>query len=456
MAAPLHDLLTFDRDISRAHDALLRWRAALARDPEKNADNDPFAPFRHTAGQKAYDALREQSIDEPLKSALLAWVHTLTDARVVADLDVEWAREGHAAAARLGVGTPRMVSYVDAWRGVVTSIPRPEALAWLDAAAARGGEMSSIARQRSERRMEVARRLDLTHPSADQLAVPAASLEATAENILRETDDMWRALDREARAKAGLAALPPSPVDAVSIAVAREAPEGWPAQLTARWLAELFAPAARGLRIDLPLLPPAVGASSFARALGAFGYALRVAGRSRSMPFVLACAPSFVDAHRYALAFAHLAWSPTFQRRALGVSSRVANAQARTLAQSALFDARISAARYLLGDPARPPAADRFEEITFRAFGSPLPPDLRGAWPPPRDDEPARFLARATALAFERDLVERFDVDWFMNPHATDFLRGRASGPAWEDPAPPLDTKASARALGQAFESVLA
>lgn len=456
MTAPLHDLLTFDRDLARASDALARWRVALALDPEKNADIEPLAPFRHTAGQKVYDALREQPLDEPLKGALLGWVHALTDARVVADLDVAWARTGSAEAARLGVGTPRMVCFFDAWRGVVGSVPRPEALAWLDALAEQGPQMASIARQRAERRVEVARRFALNHPTDGLALAPPASLAQTAEALLRETDDMWRALDREARGKAGLAALPASPVDSIGRAVARGAPEGWPAQLTSRWLAELFAPAARGLRIELPALPRAVGAASFARALGAFGHALRVAGRSRAMPFALACSPAFVDAHRYALVFANLAAKPAFQRRALGVSARVADAQSRALAESALFAARTSAARYLLSDPARPPGADTFEEITFRVFGAPLPPALRGAWPPPRDDEAARFLALATALPMEHDLVERFDVDWFLNPRATEFLRGRASGPAWEEPPASLEAVAVARALGRAFEAVLA
>ena len=104
MAAPLHDLLTFDRDIARAWDAHARWRVALAADPDKNADIDPLLAYRHTSGQKAYDALREQPIAEPLKRALLAWVHALTVARVTADLDVDWARTCAESAAHFRLG----------------------------------------------------------------------------------------------------------------------------------------------------------------------------------------------------------------------------------------------------------------------------------------------------------------------------------------------------------------
>ena len=468
MSHDFTDRKSMDRDIGRAADALARYRVALARDPEPMADVDPLFAFRHVSGKNAYEAIAGSKIADPDDPARLTWVHALTEARVVRDLDVEWATCANEKAAKLEVGVPRLVSWREAWRGIVASPARSEAIGWLGAAAERGPALASIARQRAERRVEVARRLGLTHPS-DGHALPMADLTVAAELLLRETNDLARQAFREARRKADIQELAVSPVDAIAIAVGRDAPEGWPAHLNERWLSELFASFARGLRIELSPLPEAIGAASFARGLQAFGYAMRRGGRTPSLSFVAASSPQFVDAHRYAWVFGSLAASPAFQKRALDLSSRVVAGQTRALARTSLFAARIAAATFLLGDPMRPVAQDRFEETTDALFGIPAPIGLAGAWPAPHDDEPARFLALMTALPLEQDLVNRFDLDWFKNPRAVAFLRARASGPArdFETPqedekekgegAPPsLDAAAAARALARRFESVLA
>lgn len=66
-----------------------------------------------------------------------------------------------------------------------------------------------------------------------------------------------------------------------------------------------------------------------------------------------------------------------------------------------------------------------FEELTARAFGRPLPPAMRDAWPTPRVDDASRFLALLSVHPFVRGLVERFDDDWFRNPAAGAFLEPR-------------------------------
>jgi hypothetical protein len=199
------------------------------------------------------------------------------------------------------------------------------------------------------------------------------------------------------------------------------------------------------LRLDLGQLPSPIGASSFARALAAFGRALRVAGHAPSLPFALAADPAFVDAHRFAYVFGALAAERAFQQKVLGNVARVADLQSRILTKTLLFEARLTAAR-VLGP------GDREDELAHDLFGGPLP--LRGAWPRPRDDEPARVRALATVLDFARELVERFDEDWFENPRAVTFVRARASAPAWEEPKEiPL---AQAAALARAFEERLA
>ena len=244
-------------------------------------------------------------------------------------------------------------------------------------------------------------------------------------------------------------------IDSIALAVGRAAPEGWPAQLSNRWLEELFGDMARGLPIAMPPLPRAIGASSFARALAIFGRAFRVAGASKSLPFVVARSPAFVDSERYANVFADLAGSTAFQRRALGLSTRVAPAQTRVLAYSMFIGARLSAVRLLLGDPDVPATPDLFDETTSALFGVPAPRALCGAWPTPRDDEHARFLGLLTAEPLARELRERYDEDWFQNPRAAQHLRARASGPAAENEVDAPKLAESARTLARQFESVL-
>jgi hypothetical protein len=200
-------------------------------------------------------------------------------------------------------------------------------------------------------------------------------------------------------------------------------------------------------------IPTALGGASFARALAAFGYALRVAGASPSLPFALARDPQFVDAHRFAAIFGALPASDAFQRRVLGNGARIAAGQARVLARTALLEARFVAMRFLLVR-AQGGARDRFEELTARVFGAPMPRELAAAWPRARDDEGARLVALLTAAPEARALVERFDADWFANPRAVLHLRARASAPAYE--AAPESLDAGVAALAKAFVEALA
>src|SRR5262249_52423091 len=117
----------------------------------------------------------------------------------------------------------------------------------------------------------------------------------------------------------------------------------------------------------------------------------------------------------------------------------------RVLTKTLLFEARLSACRVLF-------APDRADELAHDLFGDQAVV-LSGAWPRARDDEPSRARALATALDLARELVERFDEDWFANPRAVTFVRARASAPAWEEPVE--IPEASAAALARAFEERL-
>jgi hypothetical protein len=243
-----------------------------------------------------------------------------------------------------------------------------------------------------------------------------------AHRWLDQSDDHARALRRGEESQGGAA-------DAASVlhaAVARSAGDGWPARLTARWFDDVFGPGPRGLPIRIAALPRTLGASSFARGLVAFGRAVRDAATPRSLPFAVARDPWHAEEHRLGHAFGALAADPEFYVRSLGTGRRTAAAQARTVAATALLESRLQAARVLLGDDAAFAPADAFDELTARVFGAQLDRRLRGAWPASRDDDPERFTALFAAQALRETLRDRFDVDWFRNPRAWEYLRGDA------------------------------
>ncbi len=256
--------------------------------------------------------------------------------------------------------------------------------------------------------------------------LPRADLAQAAEALLDRTEDLARDVFARARQRAELDEDPPLATDTIAIAIARDAPEGWPARLAAPWFEATFGPFLKGLRFPATPFPEALGGSSFARGCAAFGAALRVAGASPSLPFCLAREPEFVAMHRFAGVFGALPAHAAFQRRVLGNVARIADAQARVLTRTALFEARLEATRFLLAGDRAP---DRFEHLTRRLFATPLPRPLAGAWPRETDDGRARLVGLVTANALASELVDRFDSDWFANPRGVLHIRDDRLGP---------------------------
>lgn len=422
--------------------------AALDRDVARAARTGSIDDVRRVAKKATWDALGELRA-QPLRDALRRWVFALLLLRVSHEEDRRLSTAARERRVVFQGKTPRRASWAEAWRGVVAAKTRAEARLWFDVAAESSEAISCAARARAEKRREAAARLGAAHPWEPLVPVAPAALRHAAARFLDASDEIARATWREALRDEPRA----SAADVMHLAAAREAGEGWPSRLTARWLRETFDAAARSARIDLPPLPPELGASSFARACAAYGYALRVSFASTASPFALSHEPAFVAAHRLAFVFGALAADPEFHARVLHVSHRVALAQARTLARTALLDARIHAMRLLLTDDAAFFPRDSFEELTSRVLHSPLDTRFRGAWPLARPDEPARALALFESLALRDSLRDRFDVDWFRNPHAYDALR--SSTLAWE-PAEQSTLGAHAEALSRAFEGALA
>jgi hypothetical protein len=447
------DLASIDRDVGRAHAAWRAWVRDLATDPDQAADVEPLDRWRHVAGKTFYETLRAakpSAADVPLRDALARWVFALLLARIGHPVDVELARAIAEKSGHMRLPRPHLASWHEAWRGLVGAETTAERSSWLDVAVERGPILASVTRRLAQRRDEAAHRLGLAHQDA-LFPVPREALVAAASTLLDRTDELARDQLRAARKRAELEDDPPGVTDAIAIAVARDAPEGWPACLSPAWLETTFAPFIRGLRLEAPRVEAALGGSSFARACSAFGASFRAAAASPSLPFALARDPAFVPMHRFASVFGALPASPAFQKRVLGNGARVSANQARVLARTALLHARLEAARYLAS---RAPPAIPFEDLTHRLFGAPLPRALAGAWPAAHEDSPARLVGLLTAPSLRTDLVDRFDEDWFANPRATTHLRAIGSGPAYEDAPPTLDGPVTATV--RAFEEALA
>jgi hypothetical protein len=446
------NLLSLDSDVARGWKALRAWRAELTTDPDTAADEPPLEAVRHVAGKSTWDALgalTPAEADAPLRDALKRWVFSLTMARIAVPVEVARARAASNRRGKFPGSSGRTVSWLEAWRGVVSARTAAETGLWLEAAASSAPAVAEASRLLAERRVEVARRFGADHPWTPTAPAGRGVLRDAAEGLIDRTDDLSKTVWSEALSAA------PEPSTVLHAAMARDAGEGWPARVTAYWLADALAGAPRGLRLDLSPLPTALGASSFARALVAFGHALRVAEAPSSMPFALSHDPAFVAAHRLGFAVGALALDPRWQQDTLGIGRRAALAQSIILARTALLETRLHAARLLLGDDAGFAPQDRFDELGVRLFGRQLDVRLRGAWPTVREDEPARFAGLLQALPFNESLRESFDSDWYRNPRAWAHLRATAAAPARETPMESEALVQSVEALVRAFERIL-
>ncbi len=408
------------------------------------------------AGKKAYDALAAIApsvLERPVRDGLLRWVRELTQRRLTRPLDAEWELAAHEPVGLAALLSPRRVSWREAWRELVAAKERGVALDFFEAACEAAPKLALIERRRAEVRMEVARRLGLSHPSEGAAGLPVDALRAGARFVLSRTAELASSALKESLRKQGLSE--PHPVDVIRLTIAREAPEGWPSRLTGHWLRDVFGEMAHGVALP-EVLPEVYGASSFARGLDAFGRAFRRSRASKALPFALRCDPIFVEAFRFGLVFASLATSRDFHRRALRTSARTAAAQARVVSLSALVEARSIALRALLTDEARFGDPAEFEEHTAGLFGHPLSPRLLAAWPRVHGGEAARLVGLLTTLPLVHELVDRFDVDWFDNPRAARHLRSLAAKPARDDAEGPVDVDRASSELARAFEEALA
>jgi hypothetical protein len=423
-AIDLGDLVAVDRAVSLARHALDKWNQKKFSESDKAAERDPWRNHRKISGKSVFDALAarpKMNHETDFVAALRAHVMSLTIARVTFETDVALAEKTNEPLGLLDLGKLSKISWRQALSGMLATRAPYEADAYLKALAECGPDVASAAREHRAREHEAAQRLG--EPNVGSLFSPGLPYAfAAARALLDATEDLARDAVRDAKKKNETQRDRASATDVIAIAAARDAGAGWPSQLGTRWLEEMFGTFVRGLSLE-PIFPSAVvGASSFVRALEIFGFSFGRAIAFKSRPFVLADDPFATRAHSVGALFGAVASNATFHRRMLGVGSEDAGRNARSLTRTALIEARVRAARLLLSETS---SASRplFEEVTFRIFGASLPSSLFGAWPLPRTDEPASFLAALEAPALSQSFVDRFDDDWFRNPRAFEALR---------------------------------
>lgn len=474
------DLLRLDRDVARAarawraaaHDLLHRTPAPADADPESSDAaeaaarlKNPLEPFRNVSARTTYLELTGQTpslgaelgIANPrppappdptgLAAPLADWIYVLTLERVVWADRVRLATAWHAASITIDQPEPSRLSPREALLRLLADPTDAGRQALAELLARGAGAVADAACILVERRHEAARRL--AEGSLRAIEIPCDPPDAVmdaAEALLRRTDAL---LERT-----------PSWHHALGRAVGRDAASGWPARLTPRWIEELFrtTPLTQGLAIDLGPLPKPLGASSFARALARFGAAL--ARASSSGPFALAHAPFDLRQARRAALFGGLVADPVFCARALGLGRGRALDQARAVARSLLVSLRLDAARVLLVFRAGQDGSehvllralrdrgDRFEEATARALGAPIPGALAGVVPALEPDAAVRLAGVLLGARDRRDMIERFDEDWFRNPRAAEAIRD-------EDSTPPASRRTTAAALEEGLEEMM-
>jgi hypothetical protein len=288
-------------------------------------------------------------------------------------------------------------------------------------------DISEHALRALERRIE---RDERVAPSCRHLAVAElepSAIEPFAGRVLSESDDLASSV----RADAWYQTL--------EVALARRAKQGWPVKPRQRWLLEVFAGTdiAGGMRVPRAKLPEGWGASSYARALGSLGMRLFEAGRPTALPFAMHQHPYGVRKQLRRALFASIAAETSFATRVLGLGKGPALDHRRELLRAMALSLRIDAWRVITAATARQglgAAREAYRATGERVLGSGLGAEFCGVLPTLRSGDGAALCAAVLAWARRRELIDRFDEDWFRNPRAIAELRHEDS--LARDPTP--------------------
>jgi hypothetical protein len=407
------------------------WRRSLLGGA--GFDENPFSLVRQATTRQAFRIASSLSASDPLREPLRRWVYRLLEQRINRDWLVEVRRLGSVEIHPLESPLGGESSLAEMLRRAVAEPSRRSA--WLEAWGTRTSGLSSAAGRLWQRRLEIARGLELERP--DQIESPADGITELARAWLEASSDLWAALRvRDLRRY-------------LDVASGSGAAEGWPAKLTSRSVAELVGGREwlTGARWDPGRMPPALVPASFLRGLARAGAAWGDALAPRDQPFVVAHDPYGLRRRMLGAIWGTLPLEPEFVRRRLSVPAFQRSAHVRALAGVVLAEARRNALAVLLRDAAlRGPRAWAEELPTHsrQALGATLRPEWAGAIVRLHVDSPQRFAAVLLAAERIHALREAHDSDWFRNPRAIEELGAEAGSP----PAPSVARDRLERARG--------
>jgi hypothetical protein len=442
------DLNRLERQLRGALDA---WRASVAQLRRTGVGTmpSPFAPAAELCAESTWRALAER-VGDGRAEALALWGRALGIEHAGWPARVEQTRLWHEP--HPGLGGEAEAAPSVRWLRVELLRTRSEAhLAGLAAALAQASPALSAAVARGlERRAEFGRAWSGAAALGRARGGVSSELGRQAAIGVLELTEPMAAEMRVASWWEGLRQT-----------VGHEASDGWPAALGPRWLSSVFRATdlARVPRLSLGRLPAPWGASSFARALGAFGVGVLDAGRADCPSFAEHQPPYGVRRHvRFAL-FAGLCAERSFARRELGLGTERTRTHRRAVARAMLRALRLDALRVLcveaLAVERHEVAEQRFAELGPRAFGHSAPSGLLGVVPELRPLARCELVGRVLAASERLGVVERFGEDWYRNPRFGDWLRSSDLALAAPGAIAPAAVDAGLGALAQLFTEAL-
>lgn len=412
------DLAPHDID-GRIAQAAAHWRSAvrkLRRDPDASRRN-VLEGHRAVTTRSMWVELGERGVKDPVLAAARTWVYALTLERVCWSWRVSVFEKLHAQHILVPDLEPGRLSLRTVLDRILCEAEPGRRRDYAIAFENEARHMRSLGIVLAERRAEAttalgARQLkDNTEVPLD----PPAALFDIVKRVLELTEPFVPRGHRRWE-------------EVIASGLARDAGEGWPAQLSVRWLAELFGPTGLLKGVGLPAidLPKPMGAVSFVRALALFGQVYAETDVSPSAPFVFKRSPFDLRVARRAALFGTLPFDPVFGVRVLNLGRARAMDQARQIARALIVTLRMDALRVLLrGQEELSFSAreDRFQQLTEQTMGVPFSPNLEFVLPTSSPLDPTRFLGTLLGVADRRSLIERFDEDWFRSPHAIEAIR---------------------------------
>ena len=386
---------------------------------------------RKRTGESAHDALPDYLVDEetlhwlresrskdPLAGSLELWLLRLREQVELAPRRQELARL-HRQQLH-GLSEPEQVRLpLSEMLSLALSRPRERA-AYLRGYFASAGPLADQVRRLWEERLVFADRLGA---SLDSFEVVSAELAPAAARLITDTRGAFETLQIKDAARL------------LSIALAEDAQEGWPARLSQRTTLDLLGDRTwiHGLRLRPFATPIARGAGSFLLALESAGRAISDAASALRSPFVLATDVFDLRRNSVGALLGMLPLSPAFATRRLGLGPSRVRDQQRHLARAALVDLRVATFRVLLrGLLARGSKAlnSDLPELSDGALGFELPTEVAGVFIRVRPRDSQRFAGVLLAASRHETLVQTHDEDWFRNPRAIAELRAELNEPA--------------------------